>query len=89
MGLALAGARGRVDDRLAVTQSAPHLRDAFSVARALRCIVIALLPCLFMAFYNTGHQANVNLAIAGLETAPGWRGPVLDGLGIGTNVTEF
>ena len=89
MGLALAGARGRFDDPLAVTQSAPHLRDAFSVARALRCIVIALLPCLFMAFYNTGHQANVNLAIAGLETAPGWRGVVLDGLGIGTNVTDF
>ena len=89
LGSALAGSQTRADGGAAVTQSAPHLRDAFSVARALRCIVIALLPCLFMAFYNTGYQANVDLVIAGLETAPGWRGTVLDGLGIGTDVGGF
>lgn len=73
----------------AVTQGAPHLRDAFNLDRALRCVAIALAPCLFMALYNTGFQANVDVAIAGLGTAPGWRGAVLDALGIGYDASSL
>lgn len=88
-GSALAGSLADANGGVAVTESAPHLRDGFSVARALRCIVIALLPCLFVAFYNSGHQANLDLAGAGVETAPGWRGAVLDALGFGAGATGF
>jgi Na+-transporting NADH:ubiquinone oxidoreductase subunit B len=46
-------------------------------------VVLALVPCLAMALYNTGHQANLAMAGLGLTAAPGWRGAVLDALGIG------
>jgi Na+-transporting NADH:ubiquinone oxidoreductase subunit B len=71
------------------TQGAPHLRDAFNLDRAMRRVVIALVPCLFMALYNTGYQANVDVAIAGLGRAPGWRGAVLGALGIGYDTSSL
>ena len=74
---------------VAVAQAAPHVRDGFSLERATRCVVVALIPCLFMAFYNTGYQANVGVALAGLERAAGWRGAVLEALGIGYDRTSI
>ncbi len=71
-----------------VAQAAPHVRDAFSLARAMRCVLLALLPCLFMALYNSGYQANVAVAIAQAESAPGWRGTLLDALGIGYDLSN-
>ena len=66
----------------AVAQAAPHVRDAFSLSHAMRCVQLALLPCLFMALYNSGYQANIAVAIAQTDSAPGWRGTLLDALGI-------
>jgi Na+-transporting NADH:ubiquinone oxidoreductase subunit B len=71
------------------TDSAPHIRDGFSFDKAMRCMIVALAPCIAMAFYNTGFQANVNVAVAGVNTAPGWRGAVLDWLGIGYDLASF
>ncbi len=73
----------------AVTQAAPHVRDAFNLARAMRCVQLALLPCLFMALYNSGYQANVAVAIAGTNSAPGWRGRLLDALGVGYDLSSL
>ena len=73
----------------AVTRAAPHLRDAFNVARAMRCVLVALAPCVFIAFYNTGYQANAAVVAAGFETAPGWRGAVLELLGTGYQPSGF
>lgn len=74
--------------RIAATQAAPHLRDGFNVERAMRCVLVALVPCVFMAFYNTGYQAN--LAVGdGTGTAPGWRGLVIDALGTGYDRSSF
>ena len=75
--------------RIAATQAAPHIRDTFSLDRAMRRVVIALAPCVFMALYNSGYQANVDVAIAGLGRAPGWRGAVLDTLGIGYDTSSL
>jgi Na+-transporting NADH:ubiquinone oxidoreductase subunit B len=72
-----------------VTGSAPHVRDAFSFESAMRCLMIALIPSIFMAFYNTGFQANVDVTIAGLNRAPGWRGAVLNWLGTGYDPAAF
>jgi len=73
----------------AVTQSAPHVRDAFSLEGAMRCVLVALVPAVLMAFYNTGLQANLALAAAGASTAPGWRGAVLEALGTGHEVSSL
>jgi Na+-transporting NADH:ubiquinone oxidoreductase subunit B len=46
-----------------VTRTAPHVRDGLDLKRMMMIVVIALVPCMAMAVYNTGYQ--VNLAIAG------------------------
>ena len=71
------------------TRSAPHIRDGFSLERATRYMIVALVPCIAMAFINTGFQANVDLAVVGIETAPGWRVAMLDWLGIGRDPSSF
>ncbi|MCK5366537.1 MAG: NADH:ubiquinone reductase (Na(+)-transporting) subunit B [Gammaproteobacteria bacterium] len=87
--LATSEPAGPARAKIAATQGAPHLRDAFSLDRAMGLVVIALVPSLFMALYNTGYQANVDVTIAGLGTAPGWRGAVLGALGIGYDTSSL
>ena len=67
----------------APTRSAPHIRDGFNLDRAMRYMVVALVPCIAMAFVNTGFQANLDLAAVDMAAAPGWRVALLDRLGIG------
>ncbi len=66
-----------------VTGHAPHVRDGINVKRVMACVVIAALPCVLMALWNTGYQANNVIGLMAMESAPGWRGAVIDGLGIG------
>ncbi len=73
----------------AVSKGAPHVRDEFSVALAMRYVTIALIPAIFMAFYNTGLQTNITMARLKMTAAPGWRGAVLDALGIGYDPAIF
>ena len=68
-----------------VTQSAPHVRDSINPKRAMNSVSLALLPCLLMAVYNTGYQANSAMDQLGIDTGPGWRGSVLSALGIGSD----
>jgi Na+-transporting NADH:ubiquinone oxidoreductase subunit B len=68
-----------------VTDRASHIRDVMDMKRVMFCVVIALLPCVFMALYNTGLQANLLLAARGTATLPGWRGGVLSALGAGVD----
>ena len=65
------------------TRAAPHVRDGCNLDRALFIVVIAVLPCLLWAVFNSGLQANLRLEVTGLGQAPGWRGAVLAALGIG------
>lgn len=41
-----------------VTRNASHVRDALDLKRMMTMVVVALIPCVFMACYNTGMQAN-------------------------------
>lgn len=43
----------------AVTEKGPHIRDAIDIKRWMLLVVIALLPCIFMAIWNTGVQSFV------------------------------
>ncbi len=64
------------------TSSAPHVRDAMDLKRIMILVVIALLPCVFMAIWNTGYQANQALYALGLTSPAGWRGAVMASLNL-------
>lgn len=66
-----------------ITTSAPHVRDAADLKRVMFFVVIAAVPSVLMALWNTGYQANLAMAEMGLRSADGWRGAVLDLLAIG------
>jgi Na+-transporting NADH:ubiquinone oxidoreductase subunit B len=54
-----------------------------NLTRAMNIATVALIPCVLVAVYNTGYQANVLLAEAGLQAAPDWYGAIMSMLGIG------
>ncbi len=64
------------------TRSAPHVRDGADTKRVMITVFVALLPCVWMAMWNTGLQANSALASQGVTEVPGWRGAVLAALSI-------
>ncbi|MDG2126317.1 MAG: NADH:ubiquinone reductase (Na(+)-transporting) subunit B [Verrucomicrobiales bacterium] len=70
------------------TTGAPHVRDAIDLKRIMALVVIALLPCTFMAFWNTGLQANGALAAAG-TTPEGWRASIFAALGLAHDPGSF
>lgn len=66
-----------------VTRTSPHVRDAIDLKRVMSYVVVATLPCILMALWNTGYQANTAMAALGIESVPGWRGWILDYLSVG------
>jgi len=71
-----------------VTAGPPHVRDAMDLKRVMITVVVALLPCFFMAMWNTGYQANTALQLTGAGV-PGWRGALLGALGFGADPQSF
>ncbi|MBI9070165.1 MAG: NADH:ubiquinone reductase (Na(+)-transporting) subunit B [Melioribacteraceae bacterium] len=65
------------------TKTASHVRDAIDLKRMMMTVVIALVPAVLMALYNTGFQANTGLEQIGLSAAEGWRGSLIEAMGIG------
>lgn len=64
------------------THGRTHVRDGIELKRIMTTVVIALLPCLLMAIYNTGLQANN--AVATVGSAPEtFRNMVLASMGVG------
>ena len=41
------------------TRKAPHIRDAVDIKRWMIIVVVALIPCILMAIWNTGLQSFV------------------------------
>ena len=41
------------------TRGPSHVRDALDLKRMMSIVVLALLPCVIMACYNTGYQASL------------------------------
>ena len=68
-----------------VTKRASHIRDAMDLKRVMVWVVYALIPCVYMALYNTGLQANLALEKLGAPSVAGWRGDILSLLGTGTS----
>ncbi|MBN1379100.1 MAG: NADH:ubiquinone reductase (Na(+)-transporting) subunit B [Gammaproteobacteria bacterium] len=61
-----------------VTPAAPHIRDALDLKRVMAFVWLAVLPCMLMACWNTGYQANLAIEQLALEGQTGWRGWLLD-----------
>ncbi|MFP5492889.1 MAG: NADH:ubiquinone reductase (Na(+)-transporting) subunit B [Bacteriovoracia bacterium] len=71
-----------------VTHSNAHVRDGIDLKRTMITVVVALLPCIFMAMWNTGYQANLVLA-TGKFQALGWRHEIFASLGLSHDPTSF
>ncbi len=65
-----------------VTRTASHVRDGIDNKRLMITVVIALLPCMAMATYNTGYQA---LLAIGHGAAPldSWQASLFQATGMG------
>lgn len=66
-------------------QGSVHARDAIDLKRLMGTVTIALIPCILMALFNTGYQANTVLADMGQSSVEGWRGMILSFLGLATD----
>lgn len=74
-----------------VTKGGTHVRDAIDTKRMMSMVIVALLPCILMAMYNTGYQAQKiyagGAAVATSETLTdalwtgNWRADVMQKLG--------
>ncbi|MDB6177565.1 NADH:ubiquinone reductase (Na(+)-transporting) subunit B [Paracoccus sp. Z330] len=65
-----------------VTTAAPHARSYVDMKRIMTYVVLATIPCILMALYNTGYQTNIAIGEYGPS---GWRAAIIEALGIGFN----
>ncbi len=61
--------------------AAPHVRDSIDLKRIMLTVIIALLPCVLMALWNTGLQANTALLSMGMSLPDGWRSGIMANVG--------
>ena len=64
------------------TRGASHVRDGIDLKRMMVTVVISLLPCVAMALYNTGYQANLAISL-GAQPLDTWQTTALTALGFG------
>ena len=72
-----------------VTHGGSHVRDAIDLKRMMMTVVIAALPCVLMAMFNTGLQANLAIDPAKAASLEGWRHDVIRMLGVGYSPSSF
>lgn len=74
-----------------VTSGPSHIRDGIDLKRMMSTVVVALLPCIVMAMWNTGYQANSAIAALGItpDGAANWRYSVINALGIGFDASSL
>ena len=63
-----------------VTKAAAHIRDALDQKRMMITVVVAMLPCFFMAMMNTGYIANSATA-AGATKLDDWHTMIYEIIG--------
>lgn len=71
------------------TVGSVHVRDANDFKRMMMIVVIAVMPCAFVAMLNTGYQANSAMATLGLTETSTWQGTVIGWLHTGYNPGSF
>ncbi len=63
-----------------VTRTGSHVRDALDYKRMMTIVVVALLPCFAMAFFNTGYQASLAIQ-AGAAPLGDWQNQLFQAFG--------
>ena len=64
-----------------VTRGASHVRDASDLKRIMITVVVALIPAIYMAMYNTGLQAHRAIS-AGAEPLATWQTQAMLSMGL-------
>ena len=72
-----------------VTKGDVHVRDALDLKRMMITVVVALLPCVAMAFYNTGYQANLYIGEYGASPLHNWQEALYSAIGLGYDHTNI
>ncbi len=70
------------------TKSGSHVRDGMDLKRMMVTVVVAMLPAVAMALYNTGYQSNLAIA-AGAHALDAWQEAVFAALGLGYDPTNL
>ena len=65
-----------------VTAGPSHVRDGLDLKRLMMTVVVALAGCVYMAFHNTGYQANLAIA-RGAAPLDNWQTAAMEALGLG------
>jgi Na+-transporting NADH:ubiquinone oxidoreductase subunit B len=55
------------------TRTSAHIRDGIDLKRVMMTVWFAALPALIFGMFNTGYQANLQIAEFGYNPIPGWR----------------
>ena len=71
-----------------VTNGKTHVRDGLDLKRMMVTVAMALMPCILMALYNTGYQANLALSANEVTQVAGWRGMIFHMLGFSVNANS-
>lgn len=71
-----------------VARADAHVRDANDLKRTMMTVVHAMIPCVLMAIWNTGYQANLVLSSGNFQ-AIGWRHDLLLAMGLNHDPTNF
>lgn len=72
-----------------VAHGTTHVRDALDLKRMMFTVVIALIPCIAMAFYNTGYQANLAISKFGAQPLAVWQTAIYQWLGFKPGAMSF
>ena len=64
-----------------VTAGPSHVRDGLDLKRMMMAVVIALIPAIAMALYNTGYQAHLAIS-RGAEPLARWQTSVMETMGL-------
>ncbi len=68
-----------------VTKTGSHVRDSLDMKRMMSMVIVALTPCILMALYNTGYQANLQISAGTATAIDSWREPIYNAMGFEHN----
>ena len=71
------------------TKNNSHVRDALDLKRMMLWVVIALIPTVLMALFNTGYQANLEIANLNNFEPTTWQQNLILALGMDFNPGNF
>ncbi len=71
-----------------VTKTASHVRDGLDLKRMMITVVVALVPCILFAIYNTGYQAQYAIG-HGAVPLDDWRMGLYQWVGLGFDSTNW